>query len=231
MPCRRSRPIVLRPCYSSRSTVNPPLVPRLNLLAENLLDRPIEDTQNRIIAVDGLDRNAVQLVIAELHHAITRELKYPVRVINEILPSGPSQGPADMADYLRHINNWAAMWNVILHTPPLDAANQQQLCVWIMPLSPLMVTTRASIAIALRGGSADMWAWLASHWAGHLRPDITINVQDVADTSSKQEVLRFEGNGMDTLIVTISRDGGILFTPSQLSRMNLEVKEWIQADH
>ena len=49
---------------------------------------------------------------------------------------------------------------------------------------------------------AEIWGWLAKHWVGFFKPDIIINIRDVADTAARKEVLRFGAGNMDTLIVT-----------------------------
>ncbi len=240
-----SPPEALQAWYTESALITPPVISKINALSEFLKARSPDDPQ-RVIAVDGLDRNAVQLVIAELHYDLSRDLRCTVRVLSEELPPYPLDESAQLAHFLRQIRQWAAMWNLILQAPPPEARLQtppdhpQQAseyspersawpCIWIMPLSPLMATIRASTGMALRGayGSIDLWPWLASHWAGHLRPDVTINVQEVADTSWKWEVLRFEESDMNTLIVTTSSDRGVHVTSGQLRFIVLEVREWV----
>lgn len=244
-PPRASSPAVLRARHSASLAATPPLIQKIKVLAEYLRDCPPGAAQNKIIAVDGLDRDAVQSVIAELHYNITRHLKLTVRVLSQEIPQHPVHESAEIALYHSQIQHWAAMWTLILGAlppaPQPGAGHEESRgappatarpCVWIMPLSPLMATTRASIGIALKGtyGSADLWPWLASHWAGCLRPDITVNIQEVADTSSKREVLRLEGDHMNTLIVTIAREGGFHVTSSQLETVNREITQWLRAD-
>ena len=241
--------VTLRARYFTESTITPPVIHKLNALAEFLKKPPTDSTYNKVIAVDGLDRSAVQLVIADLHYNITQDLHFTVRVLSEDPPQFPANEPVALTHFSRQIENWTSMWDVILQAPPPAprvgtwpehhqgpvphaSTASPHLCVWIIPLSPLMATVRASIGMALRNnyGSTDLWSWLASHWAGNFRPDVTVNIQEVADSSTKREVLRFEGNDTKTLVVTTVRDGDVHITTNQLERVTFEVKVWIRSN-
>ena len=241
-----SSPVALRARYSTSAIVTPPVVSNTNVLAEYLKSRHADYLQGKVIAVDGLDREAVQAVVTELHYNITRDFRCSVRVLHEGIPQPPVDATAEMARFLGQIQDWSAMWEVILRaSPPAlrpkfqsdqnradDMDGDIPSVVWIIPLSPLMATTRALTGIALTGSynAADLWRWLASHWNGHFRPDVTINVQEIADVCTKREVLRFESNKMNTLLLTTSRVNGIDITSRQLRRAVFEVKEWIRGD-
>lgn len=243
-------PVGLRARYSFSTMGSPPIAHKLNVLSEYLESCPPQDhIQNKVIAVDGLDRNAVRMVISELHYNISKDLQCPVRVIGDEFAQRPINETSDMAHYVAQIHNWAAMWRMISEASPPDcsigarssqperlrghiqSSLSDRLCIWIMPLSPLMVTFRAATRIAMTGtfGPSDLWRWLASHWAGYLKPDITINLQEIADTATKPEVLRFEGSNMNTLLVTKLRDSDIL-SSSQMRRVTFEIEDWIQGE-
>ena len=187
--------VTLSARYFTESTIAPPVIHKLNALAEFLKKPPTNGTHNKVIAVDGLDRNTVHLVIVDLHSNITKDFHSTVRVLSEDPPQFPAIEPVALTHFSQQRQNWAYMWNVILQAPPpaprvgtwpeyrqgpaphVSTANPR-LCVWIVPLSLLMATIRASTGMVLRSnyGSTDLWPWLASHWAGHFRPDVTINI-------------------------------------------------------
>jgi len=92
-----------------------------------------------------------------------------------------------------------------------------------------MATIRASNHLVLTGthDTVDHWRWLASYWSGHLRPDITINIEDMAYISINREILRLQGSDMNTLIVTKGMDSGVDLIPQQLYRVYSEVEDWL----
>lgn len=237
LPNPRS-PVSLRARYGFSPTATPSVAYNLNVLSEFLKNRPAQHSvQNRVIAIDGVDRNAVQLVISELHSRICKDLRCTVRVLGGDFPQRPINETSELAYYIGQIHNWAAMWSVVFEaSPPIPQSKEptpsDRLCIWIMPLSPFMATYRAAIRISMTGSyvPSDLWRWLAGHWDGYLKPDITVNIQEIADTATKGEVLRFEGNKMNTLLVTQLRAGHSQLSARQLRRVIFEVEDWIQGE-
>lgn len=233
-------PVTLQARYPASSDSNPPIAHNLNVLAEHLRNPPAGASPYKVIAIDGLDKRIVHSVIADLHHDITEDLHCPVRVISEDQRQYPVTTQSDLSYYDMQIRSLAAAWQAILHGPPPTTGGsrssgqarrqKQRPCVWIVPLSPLMATMRASSRMASTGSynSADLWRWLASRWSGANKPDITINIQEIAGTSLQREVLRFEGGNTRTLLVTTYENGGIDL--AHIRRINLKVKELIQQD-
>ena len=149
------------------------------------------------------------MMIANLNHHITSHVGCTVRVMANA--SRPPADPSPRLDfYVRQIHDWAAMWQTISGAP-LPTPSSTRPCIYLLPLSPLMATIRASNMLALTGtyNTADLWRWLASHWAGHPRPDLTINIEDITVTSVNREVLRMQGYRINTIIVTKASDDGV----------------------
>ena len=225
--------------FSAHSAARPATVQNLSVLSEFLRARPADGGEPRVIAVDGLDRNAVQMMIANLYHHISRDPRFTVRVMSESHYRPPTDPSAAMLFYLRQIRDWGQMWQVVLGSPAMASdtrtpfAHRQSSplppCLWILPLSPLMATMRVANHVAMTGtyGTVDLWRWLSSHWQGHIRPDITINIQEMADTSRDREVLRYSGSNMNTLVVTKVPGPGVEITPKQYRRVAFEVEEWL----
>jgi len=212
----------------------PPIVQHLSLLNEFLGVRPKYPGQCKVIAIDGFDRNAVQMLIAKLSNHIKR-IKCTVRVIDDDFtrePEVPVDRSTQLCGYIRQIHNWGMMWNKIAEAPsppPTRAGPCAGPVIYLLPLSPLMATIRASDHLALTGTycTIDHWRWLASHWSGHPRPDITINIEDMATVSMSREIIRLQGSDMNTLVVTKGLDGGVDLGPQQLHRVMFEVGDWL----
>ncbi len=129
-PSHNSNSVILRARYAAFSTSLPPTIPKLNRLAEYFKVRPAADAESTIIiAVDGLDRNAVQLVIAELQDSITREFSCTVRVPSDFFQAQADEA-TDVANFHWQIQKWAAMWDTIIHSPP-PLRFQTRYVVWM----------------------------------------------------------------------------------------------------
>ncbi|KAL6714245.1 slightly ste11-like protein [Lecanora helva] len=230
--------------YTPGVLFRPPILYRLDILGQYLKPRLANAPDFKVIAVDGLDKNAVHLVIATLHHCITQDLGCTVRVVGEQIPLNVSTVPTPTAlDRLNEqVHYWNGMWDMMIDDIPSGLNNHglpgylhpslltySHPCIYILPLSPFIATLKASIGMELVGvdGDLTLWRWLASHWAGRLGPDITVNIQETSDIVLDHEVLRIEGESMKTIIVTKARNGGIDITPSQIRRVSFEVKEWL----
>ena len=141
----------------------------------------------------------------------------------------PVDASTQLYNYIRQVHDWGMMWNKIAEAPPPEPApTRADPCIYLLPISPLMATIRASNHLALTGtySTVGHWRWLASHWSGHPRPDITINIEDMADVSVNREIVRLQGRNMNTLIVTKGLDGGADLGPQQLCCVFFEVENW-----
>ena len=217
--------------YYIPSSLRPPIVQYLAVLDQFLGTRPNSPRQPIVIAIDGLDRNAVQMMIANLNHHMTSDVGCTVRVMGNASSRQPVDPSPHLDFYIRQIHDWAAMWQTIFRAP-LPTQSSARPCIYLLPLSPMMATIRASNLLALTGthNTADLWRWLASHWEGHPRPDLTINIEDVTFTSVNREVLCMQGCRMNTIIVTKASDDGAELVAEQLGRVSREVDECIGLD-
>ena len=60
--------------YTPRLTIGLPILNKLDILRLFLRPRPPNTPNFIVVAVDGLDRNAVYLVIVSLYYSITKDL-------------------------------------------------------------------------------------------------------------------------------------------------------------
>ena len=224
-----------------------PYTQHLNVLGEYLDVRPTVNDQNKIIAVDGVDQHAVYLLIATLQHHITNDLGCAVRVFGADL-GVPAPLIPDLLVFMTKIQHWGEMWAQIAVAPPVQSSSgtasrdgpgalptpppPSRPCVYIMPLSPLMATLKAADRVSYPSiyNPNEHFRWLASHWDGYIRPDITVNVQDCYGAIKFPEVLRLQAQNMNTLVVTKGDAGNVSLTPKQLRRVTFEVEEWLQDD-
>lgn len=77
-------------------------------------------------------------------------------------------------------------------------------------------------------GSNDPWRWLSGYWKNSSSPDVTIDIQDIADASYRNEVLRIQIRGTYNLVVIKEGNRGLNINPQQLRRVIFEVQEWIR---
>jgi len=226
-------PIEVTARYTMPSARRPPIVQYLGTLNQFLGTRLKGPAQSKVIAVDGLDGNAVRMMIDNLDQHVSKVLGYSVRIVNERPIRAPIDHSAQLPYYVRQIQEWDLMSELIAEAPPPAPSRARAgPCVYLLPLSPLMATVRASNYLALTGtyGTEDLWCWLASHWGGHPRPDITINIEDTAHVSVNREILRLQGSNMNTLIITKGLDGGVDLVPQQLRRVCFEVEDWLVSE-
>lgn len=203
------------------------------ILSEFLKIRPNDAAQSKVVAVDGDDKNAVHLTIATLHFHITKDLGRVVRVFGEETPEIFADQRPEFAHFITRVQTWGAMWEAIrsgdapvassyrpagAHQPAPPPGGS---CVYILPLSPLTATIQA----ANRG--TDYFRWLASYWSAHVRPDVTINIQNPEGAISDRQIVKVFGD-LRALIVTKGAPGGIDLSPKQLRRVVFEVEEWIR---
>lgn len=220
-------PTKLPPAYAEARLIAPELCTapsilyRLGVLGEFLMRLAPDAERFKVVTVDGTERKVVNLVIASLHYQIKKDLGFTVRVVSDSPQSPSTYSPTAISTYLDHIRNYGLMWAMMLHTQPSEHSVQPaphpntSPLVYILPLSQFMATLEASKSTQWAYHSQDdLWRWLASHWAGHLRPDVTVIVRENHDDPKDREVLRVQGENMRTLLVTTVPDGEIGLTPA-----------------
>lgn len=232
-----------------RLNTEPSITAKVVALSKYLVPRHQDRAFFRVIAVDGVDRVAVHLMISSLHYQITRDLQCEVRVIGGNFQLAASAGSNGLPRYFSEIHEWRAMWNLLGRSPPIafnagipsgrsgqhlfrPATSRHFPCVYIFPISPLLSTLKASqIAGLCHYPPLHLWEWLAGHWFGHFSPDITVNIQEGPDAKANRGVLRIGGNNMRTLLVMKSNDKHYQLTPAQLRRVTFEVEEWLDTEN
>ncbi|KAL9128703.1 MAG: hypothetical protein Q9217_002664 [Psora testacea] len=225
-----------------------PFTHRLAILDQILDVRTTNETQSKVIAVDGSDSKAIELLISSLQHYIAKTLGCVVRVVSpDLVPR--AQTIPELYRFMTKVQTWGEMWAEMrgdgsFAQDPCDASvprhggpvmcppSPGRSCVYILPLSPLTITMTAADRVTFPGADHDNehFRWLASHWTGYPRPDIMINIHDVDGIVSRREVLRLQSQNMKALIVTKIADGEAIITPQQLRRVTFEVVEWLQED-
>ena len=221
------------------------LIARMSILAGSMKSRPATGSLFKVIAVDGADRHAVHGMIATLQHRITRDLRYFVRVMGEDSFYPPFSQPTQLSHFIRRVESWGAMWEMILHAPPnfsnpvfyngsdKPAPTHPEYTimppdyptVYILPLSPLMATLHA---LGQAADLKDPWHVLCSYWKDSFRPDLTVNIGDITNSHCCNEVIRFQGTGMNAIVLTKEGGPGLNATPQQMRRVVFEVEEWIR---
>ena len=207
------------------------------IVLNDFLARPLDVSQYKVIAVDGSDRNGVHLIMARLQLHLHKDLGYNVRVFGEPQTTGSAnECSSELAYFAAIVGAWEATMRAIHRaantshpTSPAQQLALAQPCVCLVPFSPLMATTRAAARVPFSGAHSNdvHFRWLASHWAGHARPDITISLHETDPVIKHREVLILPGSLMFTLVVIKGQEGGNDVSPKQLRRVVFEVKEWL----
>ncbi|KAL9045014.1 MAG: hypothetical protein Q9214_001894, partial [Letrouitia sp. 1 TL-2023] len=218
--------------------VEPPVIHKVRTLAEVLRAHPQNTSDFRILAIDGVNERTVQFIVEFLANHLSYHLAFQVRVFKR--SASCSYENLDLGGFSHQIQTWASTCAHIASSSseritqgaPLKApgsgVNPTQLCIYIVPISPLMATIRAANKPSALFANAEVrWRWLVSHWQGILRPDIMINIQSPEATLRDCEVLRIHGSGLDTLVLTPATSGKEIITLKQLRRMCFEVIEWL----
>ncbi|KAL2049565.1 hypothetical protein ABVK25_010144 [Lepraria finkii] len=104
--------------YTMPSIPRPPIVEHLTVLNDFLRVRPRHSEQPKVIAIDGSDRKAVQMLIANLQNHITRNLKCTVRVMDDDFARRPMDPSTQLHNYSRQLHDWSMMWKKIAEAPP-----------------------------------------------------------------------------------------------------------------
>lgn len=207
-----------RPAYAEAKLIAPelstaPSIPhRLGVLGEFPVLRAYD------AKVDGTKRSVINSIITSLHYQITKDLGLTVRVVSDS-QSLLTYPPTAILTYLDHIRNYSLMRAMILYTQPTERISELSVqpathpdaspLVYILPLSPFIATLEASKSTQLAYYfQDDLWRWLAGHSAGHLRPDVTVIVQENHNDPKDREVLR-----VHVLVITVL-DREISLTPT-----------------
>ena len=228
----------------------PPIIQQIEALSTILRTRPPKSPRGKVIAVDGVDKDAVLFMIRYLHHHITKNSGLAVRIFNETSVQPQNPEITDLFHYAQVVQDWNMLWSAFIELPvPIisECASQhesttessiamssksQTACVNIVPLSPLMSTERAASQIPITDAYSNEkhWRWLAGYWRGCPRPDITISILDSEGILKDREVLRIWGHNMNTLVVTKANSGQAVITAKQLRRVGFEVEEWLRGE-
>jgi hypothetical protein len=243
---QRSQTIKLPPLQFSRLSISTsqyipsvplaciPIIQQIEDLSSILRPRSSESSRNKVIAVDGLDKEAVRFTIRFLHDHIAKHTGLNVRVLSEPYFQRDPES-VNVPGYNEVVRHWDRLWDdVIRHPVPNSAARHGSITVPrpnvdIIPFSPLMTTERAASQMSITDAYSNEshWRWVAGYWRGCERPDITVNILDSNGTLKDSEVLRVWGDDMNTLVVTKTNSGLAPFTAKQLRRVGFEVKEWL----
>ena len=219
---------------------------RMKQLDAFMRPSPTAGNLYKVIAIDGADRHAIRGMIACLQHFITRDLRHFVRVVNEESFYPITSQPTQLSHFIRRVESWNAIWDMIHHSrlpssnaslhygmggsgnhpglPDHLGASLPYQTIYIVPLSPFMATMHA---LGQTVDSKDSWRLMCNYWNDSFRPDVTIIMGNIIDTQLQNEVLRFEVDGINALIVTREGDTDLTATP-QMRRVVFEVEEWIR---
>ncbi|KAL8856889.1 MAG: hypothetical protein Q9178_006478 [Gyalolechia marmorata] len=231
------------------SVVNePPLRQKLRDFSTVFNTSPQQPPNARVIAVQGISDKETRFVAQFLTHYIQKELGAPVRIFGDL--EFPTAADTDYEQHSHHVQNWFAISDfiamaappsieqaqdqpLILPTTPLpsiDVHKATTLYVNIVPISPLMVTTRAAIEGPSEAAvwSERKWRSLLSHWRGAKKPNIIINVQAYQSGVENGEVLRIIEGDFKGLIVVTAKKREVDITAKQLRRIAFEVIEWLR---
>lgn len=202
---------------------------RANVLSRYLNHQP---SNNKIIAIDGVDRTLVHLVIAELEYHINHNLGFTVRVIDDDTPQ-IHQLPEQLA-FTTATEVWSSMCDEIEHSYPNFLTPPPGLilptCVYLSPLSPLMATIKITDGMGSEGVDEERQSFRfhAEHWRGLIAPDIIIHIHNTTNTFGQGQVLVL--HSMKTLLVAREQDGWMSLDPRQLRSVAFEVEGWLRDD-
>ena len=145
----------------SYAPTGPPTVSRLDTLCEFLSPRFHNPMRIKVIALDGEDADAVSTMIEKLQHRVIEDLHYTVRVLDQDRRRVSHLQSTELSSFRGSIECWKFFWDIMLQASssignpglravpssqsiPHTATFDQKPCVYILPLSPLMATIRAS---------------------------------------------------------------------------------------
>ena len=230
----------------------PPIVQKMTVLSEILRGRPAEATHSRVLAIDGLDRNGIDVLIRFLYEAFKARSWHSVRLCT--IPMIPLN--SSLMGYTNMIIHWNTLWKHFLQVPfpadGLDAgapsdehqyalpsptrlspSTSEPICINIVPFSPLMITYKMASTMASSDlyTEHEIWRWLAEHWRGMIQPDVTISVHLYDGLFHNRDVVRICDGSLKTLMVPTAgyEEGtGRPFTEKQLRRVLFEVEEWLR---
>lgn len=228
----------------------PPLRQKFRDLSAVFDTCPQQPPDARLIAIQGTSDEETRFMAQFLTHSIQKELGIPVRVFGELSP--PTATNTVHEQHLHHVQNWFTISDfitkaappsierargqaVVVPTTPLPSAVSQiadTLYVNIVPLSPLMIASKAAIEGPPEAAvwSERKWRWLLSHWRGARRPNIIINIQEYQWGVENGQVLRIVEGDLRGLIVVTAVQRDVAITAKQLRRIAFEVIEWIRDD-
>lgn len=236
------------PYNSGFPFMNPPIIQKLEKISKTLRARPLCSPPDPVINVDGTDTNLVKYLTNFLHSHISNHTRYNVRVFDHIRSQPEIAEVMDLEAYKRQIETWGKFWNFVFEAAVPPVANSGDASpvtgtafihhqtrasyVNIITFSPLMASLRAATLIPIDDayGFQDHWEWLAGHWRGLVRPDITVLIQSYEETFMDQDVMRIQSKEMTVLLVTTAKNGDATITDKQLRRIAFEITEWVRND-
>ncbi len=224
------------------------IIQQIEILSTILRARSLESMRGKIIAVNGVNKNVVLFMIKYLHHHIIKHLELDVRIFHETSIQSQTPESTDLFHYTQVIRNWNMLWNAYIELPisiiPESASQHESTtvssvamsfksqiaCVNIISFSSLMSTERAASQMSITDAysNENHWRWLAEYWRDCSRSDITINISNFERTLKNREVLRIWGHNMNTLVITKTNSGHVVFTAKQFRRVEFEVEEWLR---
>ena len=214
----------------------PPMVQKITVLSEVFGGRPPGARHFRVIAIDGLESQAVDNLIQRLSESF--KARAPHFIIH-VYQNPVEMMEADLRGYNHLITHWGTLWKHFLEVPfPTNAevslVEQQHalvtsasphpgplvepICINIVRYSPLMVACKAASKMAQSDPYTEhgLWRWLADHWRGMIGPDITISGYRQDPSSKNKGIVKVEKP--KTLVVAPGDSKGTTFTCSSTPR-------------
>ena len=250
-----------RPTEQARQTSDPsglipPVIQKITVLSEVLRSRPPSATHCRVIAIDGFEPQAVEVLTGYLYESFKARTPHFIR----LCPTIPVEVVnSDLRGYSRVITHWDSLWKHFLQVPfptnSVDAGTpsmQQQhtlpspkslpagpmvepICINIVPFSPLMLAFKVASKMIPSDLYTEhkLWRWLAEHWRGIIGPDITISVHKHNISLRDRDVVRVCNQNTKTLLVAAGdavESARNPFSEKQLRRITFEVEKWLRED-
>lgn len=218
-----------------------PFMEHLNLLGQYLEESSLGYLCGKIIAIDGYGKDSIQLVINSLRHFIIEDLNIQVRTVE--MDSGGASA-SDLAQFMASLRRWDEMVATISADSSAPPRSNEHWCsgcnifalpwprqspVYILPISPLMITLKAANSKNASAGNYspnDVFQFLARFWSYSIKPDITVSIVEPTSDITAESVIRLQSSQMNTMILA-ETGGEIAISPRQLRRLALEVKEWL----
>lgn len=192
----------------------------------------LSNSFGKIIAVDGYDQKSIHLVIESLQRNIREDLEVEVKTAEadcEVFPQ-----------FEAGLQRWDGLVAAISFMPQATLLSDEHWCsmcdiftscrspVYILPVSPLMITLKAAESISPQVGNNHPnpdFKYLVERWRNSITPDITISIIKPTHGFMAESIFRQQGSQMNmTLTETGAADA---LSPRQLRRLAFEVEDWL----